>query len=239
MDQHNIDRLFKEKMDGLEVTPSINSWSQVERQLKINRKPVYYRIAATVMLLAISWILILNQSDTEESQVASIRITHPPVQLAEDYDIPIAIALKEKQESKKNILMTVINTVQLASKKPSKSKELKEAIKDSFVFELESKKALVADVSETSVLEELAVEPIEEKKELMRGTVKITYIASNYNSAVSEVNNTPDSISKFKKFIAFAEKINPGEMLANMKTAKDNLLNGRLKNKKKRGAINF
>jgi len=226
MDPHPIDRLFREKMDGLEVTPSAYSWHRIEKQLKPNRKSAYYRVVAAVILLAVSWILIPNQPDSEV-QTADIQITHPPAQAIEDFKVPVMITFKEKVKSQKNSPIPVINARQLLSEKSSESETLQDVIKDSSVAELESMKALVVNVSELPVLEGLRVETIGEKKELRKGTVKITYIAS------SEADNTPDGTSRFRKFMAFAEKIAPGEVLADMKIAKDNLLNGRLKNKKR------
>ena len=98
MDRHNIDRLFREKMDGLEVTPSTNSWTQVEKKLKPSRKPAYYWVAAAVTLIAISWIVIPNRP-TFEGHVAGIAITHPPAESTTEFKIPVAVTLSERKQT--------------------------------------------------------------------------------------------------------------------------------------------
>ncbi len=52
------------------------------------------------------------------------------------------------------------------------------------------------------------------------------------------LNKVADSTAIFNKIITFAGKIDLREMLADMKTAKDNFLNGSLKNSRKRSARN-
>jgi len=240
MDQHNIDRLFREKMDSLEVTPAANSWSQVEKRLKPTRKPTYYWVAAAVALFVISWILVPNHGSLDK-QITNIKITHPPLQESEGFEIPVAIALKESKEFHKKAHSQVTKRVLATSAKQPISK-LQEPKEDLSVFqELESKTTVIAEVSETIgtlVIEEPSVEPVDNNRESVRNIVKITYIASNNREPVAEVTNTSDSTSRFKKLIAFAEKIDPGEMLADIKTAKDNLLNGGLKSKKDKNFMN-
>ena len=56
--------------------------------------------------------------------------------------------------------------------------------------------------------------------------VKITYIASE-----GEKKQRSDSVGAFKKIMAFAGKISPGEVLADIKTAKDDFISGGFKSK--------
>ena len=39
MDQQKIDRLFREKLGSMEVTPSSKAWSQVEKQIRPKKNP--------------------------------------------------------------------------------------------------------------------------------------------------------------------------------------------------------
>lgn len=235
MDQHNIDRLFREKMDGLEAVPSANSWSQVEKRLKSKRKPAYYWVAAAVTLIALSWTFTLYESNPETT-IADLEITYPPAQMAKEFEIPVAAQLTKKQEVKSNVLIAAprkaqVATVQNSTPKPPKAENMP-------TLEPKLETVLVADVTEKQPLDEITIDPVKDEPELARSTVKITYIASKENIDSFDAKSSNDSTSKFKRFIAFAEKIDPGEMLADIKTAKDNLLNGGLKNKKERGVMN-
>ena len=101
---------------------------------------------------------------------------------------------------------------------------------------LENQEVLVAKEEDPLPVKEdvlMDVMPAEEVLAPVYKTVKITYIASNKENSVEEPTKS-DSTNALKKFIAFTEKIDPGEVLADIKTAKDNLLNGGLKNKKDR-----
>ncbi len=59
--------------------------------------------------------------------------------------------------------------------------------------------------------------------------VKITYIASEKEEKVRKSDNA----GAFKKFIALVEKISKEEILADIQTAKDGLLNRTLKGQRK------
>jgi len=238
MDQHNIDRLFREKLDGLEAAPSGNSWSQVEKQLKPKRKPYFYLVAAAVTLLVITWVVVPNQTslDNRNPQVV---ITHPPSMLFDSFEIPKAATLEDKKEKKiydSSPRAFDQNQVAVTKKAPTNPKKIEEIVVPYAVETIDA----VANAMEVPMLEEMQIEPIisEISEEASINSVKITYIASNNESVISEIDNNPDSTSKLKKFIAFAEKIDPGEMLAGMKTAKDNLLNGGFKNKKDKSVMN-
>ena len=108
-----------------------------------------------------------------------------------------------------------------------------EIVEDIPIAEMESKTVVAeVDIEEPQIIEETGEEVT--KPEFR--AVKITYIASSVNTGSEETQKT-DSTGVLKKFIAFAEKIDPGDMLADIKTAKDNLLNGGLKNKKDRNSL--
>ncbi|MEM7298222.1 MAG: hypothetical protein AAF391_08155 [Bacteroidota bacterium] len=239
MDQQNIDRLFREKLDGLEVTPSNQAWSQVEKQIRPTKSRAIYWVAASITLLFVSWLVWPEQSHLDNGLILST-IDHPVALDAPELAIPVAIDLDkvEKQEVQvvKKSIVTPLNTMkQVQVAKVDVQLPQQEEI--SFE-EIETQETVAIEEVVPTPLEEIIATPVvEEIQEEPLKTVKITYIASANQKLEQTEAQKNDSTGVLKKFIAFAGKIDPGEMLADMKTAKDNLINGGLKNKKDRSAM--
>ena len=235
MDQNTIDRLFREKLDGVEITPSAKAWNQVEGQIRGKKTPMVYWVAASVTLLLISWIVWPQQENTIVG-VASGPIDHPVVQVDRTLTTPIAAKLKEKDQAVLPILKKAPVSNQAPLVAEVKSEDRIESIPEYEIEEVINDKAVATiDEEEVPLLMEMSdqIDPIMEEVDSVMATVKITYIASSSTSSKPTLAEA-DSAGVFKKFIAFTEKIDPGEMLADIKTAKDNLLNGGLRNKKDR-----
>lgn len=226
MDQNKIDRLFREKMDNLEVMPSAGAWSQVEKQIRPKSSFKVYWAAAAVALIFASWLLWPSQADLNQTPIAS-EVTYPPILEFPDFVFAeIKVAEEEVEALKRNNEVRKAQ-VQLVAKDESKN-EIQPVIEEITPMEIESKSAVaVAEIDNLEIIQELEDNVVDDFS-----SVKITYIASNNKGATEELQK-PDSASAFKKFIAFAEKIDPGEMMAEFKSAKDNLLNNGFKKKEK------
>lgn len=236
MDQHKIDRLFREKLGHTEVTPSSKAWSQVEKQIRPKKTPIYYWIAASVSLLFISWMVWPEAPQNSMTSAIASEASYPvnqgtpdfilPTielpQTKEEYSIPIR---KVQKQSKPTQQFAVI---EIKEKKPEIIKDIAPEME-----ELNTETAVAEVELETPAILEDVKEEVE--KPSFRA-VKITYIASTTTETKEEAQKN-DSTGVLKKFIAFTEKIDPGDMLADIKTAKDNLLNGGLKNKKERSTL--
>lgn len=239
MDQQNIDRLFREKLDQLEVTPTTNAWSQVEKQIRPKKTPVVYWVAASVSLFLISW-LVWPDAGSELTPIAS-EVSHPIFQGHPELVLPVLVK-NDKDESSKKV----------QTKKPQHTPATKSTSKPQVQLAINStldekqkieEAPQLSEVEPKTVMAEVKVDQpaiLDEVKEEVSKpefrTVKITYIASSTNNEPEDAPKA-DSTSALKKFIAFTEKIDPGDMLADIKTAKDNLLNGGLKNKKDRNSL--
>jgi len=242
MDQQKIDRLFREKLDSFEVAPSAKSWSEVEKRIGADRNPIkFYWIAAAVSAIIISWV-VWPQEDAEFTPIAS-EVDHPVLESTPDLIFPIL----ERETQEKLIQPKVRRQVnaQLAAQEPMKV-QVKDVpnqkIEDLPLVELESKIAVA--MVETEAIETTAIEvenigetiegQVDKKIKVDLSKVKITYIAAT----TEEIKQEKDSVGAFKKFIALAGKISPGDVLADMKTAKDDFINGGFKSKQKdRGSL--
>jgi len=236
MDQQNIDRLFREKLDALEITPSEGAWTQVEKQIQTKKAPTFYWIAASVTLLLLSW-LIWPAQDQSTGTYAASEVDHPMIEMQPDFNVPVAITLEEEKEVKritpkirKPAQTSKIQTL-LATNKEDKVTEDRVELSE----QIETKTMVVQEELKVPIIEDTVLP--ENEMEKMMSTAKITYIASSNKELTYESEQKSDTTNAIKKFIAFAEKIDPGEMLADIKTAKDNLLNGGLKNKKERSVM--
>lgn len=238
MDQHNIDRLFREKLGGKEVTPSPKAWSEVEKQIGGNKKPVIYWVAASVSLLIISWFA-WPEHQANFTGIASQEINHPVLIENPEMEAPVAIDLTDKKNTITSLAKAngtiKAQPTQFVAADPKASEEIKE--EDNLPMEID-KKSMVA-IEEIEILPSEELEKVPESIETEKasiGAVKITYIASN-DSKVESKEPKSDSTGVLKKFLAFTDKLDPGEMLADIKTAKDNLINSGLKNKKERSTM--
>lgn len=244
MDRQKIDRLFREKLGHLEAAPSAKAWSQVEKQIRPKKTPIIYWVAASVTILFISWA-VWPEASRQIDTLSVSEISHPVNQNQSDFELPTIKASENSEEQEKS--NAPVQKVQKPKKKSqpapqfavNKTDEEPAIIKDAVpeLEELDTQTA-VAELEEPSKTEEATMME-EVKKEVEKPSftaVKITYIASASKVKNEEVQKN-DSTGVLKKFIAFTEKIDPGEMLADIKTAKDNLFNGGLKNKKERTSL--
>ncbi|MFK7952909.1 MAG: hypothetical protein AB8B73_08680 [Ekhidna sp.] len=229
MDQNKIDRLFREKMDKLEVIPSEAAWSQVEKQIRAKREFKIYWTAAAVTLIFAAWAFWPSQTVMNQTPIAS-EVSYPQKFDATDFHFSEIKVAKVKKEVSNEAIRNVADrpTLQLVSKVDEQKEEVKPALEELIPLEIDTKTAVATVELETpETIEELKSTVIEDFT-----AVKITYISSASNDNSEELQKT-DSANAFKKIVAFAGKITPSEMMAEFKSAKDNLLNNGFKKKEK------
>ena len=241
MDQQKIDRLFREKLDSYEATPSNQAWLEVEKKIGSGKSSTkFYWIAAAVSAILITWVVWPKQQQVEVFTPIATEVNHPTqnIETAFEWTIP---------EIEKELIRDVAPKIpkQAPIQLVAEEKPLKNQVKDDFEETIDLTpeqnvdfQTAVADL-DTQELEnttptvdesiEEAIETPNEKIKVDLSKVKITYIAANS----AEKEQEKDSVGAFKKFIAFAGKLSPGEMLADLKTKKDDLINGGLKSKEK------
>lgn len=239
MDQQKIDRLFREKLDSFEATPSDQAWSVVEKKIGARRNPVkFYWIAASISAIIISWVVWPKDANTDFTPIAS-EVNHPILDKTPEWSIQAVTKETEEEKEMKAVQPKTVNppAVQLVAQEPVKN-EIKETAQEEIkapVEELNLKTAvaevttqeLEASPNETDALE--VEEPVQEKIKVDLSKVRITYIAAN----AEEKKQEKDSVGAFKKFIAMAGKLSPGDVLADLKTKKDDFINGGFKSKEK------
>lgn len=238
MNQQNIDRLFREKLGGFEAVPSPNAWSQVEKRIGTKKTPLIYWVAASITLLIAGWMLMMNNYTPDHAGAfISSNVDHPPAQKFYPFDLPEAVAIRKEEANSPKRNATQVTT---ASTHLVTVPSAKEAPTDA-IPEVENKTMMAMEALDAQPMDPVKMnveKTIDEGDHESTHTIKIIYIASSRNQIPTDQTIAKnDSISVLEKFLALADKIDPGEMLADIKTAKDNLLNGGLKNKKERSTM--
>ncbi|NQZ75735.1 MAG: hypothetical protein HRT61_06425, partial [Ekhidna sp.] len=164
-------------------------------------------------------------------------ISHPVYEKGPDFVLPEIKTVEKPKTLAKQKPKASIKLYDQFAVNNSKQKE-PAIIEEITPIEIDSKTVIAALDEEKPVIEKEVIEVLEQMEKPEFRTVKITYIASAGSaSEMIESTQKADSTSRLKKFIAFAEKIDPGDVLADIKTAKDNLINGGLKSKKERNSL--
>lgn len=233
--QNNIDRLFREKLDGMEVTPSAQAWSQVEKRIRPQKTPVLYWIAASVSLLFIAWMAWPALDVTSSDKVVS-EVNYPTVPDASLFETPIAAELSFKKQKVKEVQQPVTSTTHNAHLATQNAKIPKQNEEIVTALEIAPATIVAMEEVETPTILEKVEEQVKSKPDFR--TVKITYIAARQGDVAPGTAQSSDSTGVLKKFIAFAEKLDPGDVLADIKTAKDNFISSGLKGKKERSSLN-
>lgn len=252
MDQQKIDRLFREKLDGFEASPSPQAWSEVERRIGAKKSTsTFYWIAASISAIIVSWIVWPTQPANPAGEIAG-DVNHPAIQATPNWEIPV---LANSQNEEKSVeeenaqpQVTTQSTTSLVAQVPARDdqEEQVELIENEATpnIELETQNtvAVVDEFIPNPLVDEVDMNPIEDATptsneasdpiKIDLSKVKITYIAANA-ADTNEQKQEKDSVGALKKFIAFAGKISPGDVLADIRTKKDDFINNSLKTKQK------
>lgn len=230
MDQERIDQLFRERLNSYEAVPSKEAWASVEKQIGRKSTPIFYWVAASIsLLIAVSWILYPRTITPSDSTPIATSVDHPIPLKVKMYAWKLPETHEELMVGNQAVkAQSPASFVASNESKVSLRKEEIIEIEDTLPLELESiTEVALADIelsSEKIVTQEVdknlnTVTPI--KIELSK--VKITYIAAE------ESKQAVDSTGGIKKLFAKAGRISPGDVLADIKTAKDNLINNGFK----------
>ncbi|TDI69081.1 MAG: hypothetical protein E2O86_06155 [Bacteroidetes bacterium] len=194
----SLDKLFREKLQSLESTPSSDAWNQIlgELEPKKSRVTWYYAAAAVAAVISVS-ILLVSQQDSAPLVTIATEINEPSV-----------------QESINNQEATHINEI-MANTSFRSSPELKtikntENTKPGMVTEIESESLLLPD-------------PIF-SMQAVGANVDNQFTPMQLDFYPMYVDNVIADESKFKKAFQYAQRVKNGEEnLFNLRKAKEDL----------------
>ena len=201
-----MDRLFREGAEKYEVKPSATAWDSIQGQVETKASvwPMVWKVAAVLVVLLSSVIVLFRGQDDVTETFAGIA-DHP--QLMEN---AVAWKLPESTEEVEQVMV-----LEVSKRAVLPMQEVKE------VFEMS-----VATIDSRPYLELQSIQVTWEivmpaKPALYNLPAEETSVKIRYYASTSEPENTKKS---FGQFIARAQqKLNPDELLADIRTAKDDL----------------
>ena len=210
MDRKNkTDQFFREKLDQVEFQPSDQAWKMVQGSIRTKATPLatYLKIAASLALLIVLGFLFYHNQD--QHVLTTDDVTSPnPLEIAE-FVVPIV----SKSES-----ATASTPVQKVSAEKNEVVESarefvpqqKITIELSSIDEITISKEMVA-------LEKPKLETTEEKP-----AVTITYYTARSNESLQPEDSS--KVNLFDKMKFFAKNVSAVELLSDIRTAKEELI---------------
>lgn len=243
MSTHKIDNLFKKKLSKHTIAPSSDAWAKMESALEQPaKKPVwlYYRIAAAVLLLFISVIVFYQFQKTEMEQLVEVPMENSNLEaqanilekenktVPQNADGNKKLNDKNSKETKNEVLKApriIKNLVakQTITKEPIETQEdkvpiISQPIENNFIamedkVNIENKEFKVKNV----------VLPKQEEKK-SRPKVKIIYKRGKSpapQALLAKNDTTSKKKFNFNKIIDVTKHITSGDLIADMRDAKD------------------
>jgi len=247
MNKHQIDDLFRNKLEDYRPTASKDAWTKLQGNLedkKNNKKWLYLRIAAGLSLLAlVTYILIFNagneagnnkltvQNETNNASQEPAMISN---ELTENENTAKEESTPDITEKDQNLSNNKNTGVQVAQSdiatKQIKGKGIESTMnQDLYYSEILIRKVEVPviDIDQLTTLL-TANDDIEDENQ----SVTITYVIGNINPVILDKEEPKQS--KLKKAWEFAKNVKNGEeKLPNLRVIKNELLafNKKKKNK--------
>lgn len=216
MSKENMDRLFRERAEQYEAKPSAAAWEQISGTITTEKRvfPMVWKVAAMLTVLLSATLILFNLRDNTTSD--AYVIADHPVQTLE----PMQWNLPEQK---------VITEDQMAPAQYANAQQTPFTIDKSLVQEKEVWTEVAAtgrpilDIKRLDVVLEFPAlpHPVLSLNKPKNTGVKIRYYASNTSL---EEEKEKKSLGQF---LAKAQaKLSPDVLLADIRTAKDDLFRG-------------
>lgn len=212
---NNPDRLFRENLDQLEITPSAEGWNQVRDQITKKKSgwiiPVRVAAAVTIVLTTTITLLILGESTGGQQPISSI--DHPIQAPALDLEINIPEQNQIAKKTGQSIKQNLVDDNKIKEKINSQEQEEGSAVQimSTLVITGINRPLIGSDFSTKNL------KLVDDQHEPELPSIKITYIASEESASDST------KTSKISKVFAFAKDVSGSDLLADLRDAKNNL----------------
>ena len=254
--QHDIDKLFANKLQSAGVKPSANAWEQLEADLasqKSNRSAIWLKVAAAIIILLVATVsvrfLITEQPNGLDFASVSEEMRQAPYPKPGQTDIAdlgqiltIADTYKRQSEimqkntevmqpsTQRNHLSSNRKMIQtLALQEHKENQEEQEIVKTSGLSNTSEAVAVQHTSSpvNTEVLETLKIKAPDLEAETVIASVEtpieLPKVTITYKGQPEQIETTKNKFS-FKKVFDSAKKLANGELIADLREAKDDLI---------------
>ncbi|XOV94335.1 MAG: hypothetical protein ACFHWX_06445 [Bacteroidota bacterium] len=217
MDQINkTDQLFREKLDQVEFQPSDQAWAKVQGSISSKgtiQWSFYLKIAAGIALVLTMGLLFYPKQGND--RIAISEISDPK---------PLEIASLEVEEVAIEATPAKAETKVVKPEAKALQEEVKKVVEEPVQINREPLELAIID--EVNIAEEIitAEEPIINEPE-DQPAVKITYFtARTIDTPTEEVEQDSVKTKLFDKMKFFAKNVSPVELLTDLRTAKEELI---------------
>jgi hypothetical protein len=247
MATHRLDQLFKKKLNKHTSAPSNDAWAKLETTLnQPSKKPIWiYRIAAAVLLLILSGVVLYNFHITETDQIADVKVEKlpfvAPIENKENLIEPKSnsnetlntpIIEETPQRAIKSIIVIKESATMLAQDLDNRKEKEPQGVATVVVNEQLPLEDLIAMDDAKSHVENKAfkvnnvVMPAQ-KEEKPRPKIKIIYKRGKKiqpQAMLAENDTTSKKKFNLNKIIDATKHITSGDLIADMRDAKDDFL---------------
>ena len=218
MENNKLDRLFREKLETYESLPSAQAWSSVSRQSKRTQALDLRWKAAAVAFIALGAGVMLWQRSFDrgmEIAIADHPVKPESVALVEIYvplEQPASMSTakapeKSEEKVKQHPVMTLAQEV------------LVNTVPEIPTIALAAKKEMLALDQPRAGEMDLSLKAVGVQESLPKAAVTIRYYAENATDSLDQGDK-----KGLGTFLAKAQTFNPAAFLADLRTAKDDLL---------------
>lgn len=240
MEARETDKLFRDKLKSMPSTPNAESWAKLASMLDGQEKPLFpfWRMAVAVLLLIASGVLVflINNKDGQiQKEVAEVTGQSETIP-----DSHVIVPLKEVEQIEETQMeeeiKPQIKEVKTKLEMPKETQPVPEKVE--IVAPMQAKEPII--IEEQQLAQAEPTEPQEQEKKKTK-TIRITYKRGSKALPESDemlAEQKPDTTggNKIKELWEQRKDINPGDVWADIRDAKDNLFQ---RNSKKNNVKNL
>ncbi len=202
--KESLDKLFREKLQKLDSTPSVNAWNQIESELESGKTGIswYYMAAAVAVVFTVSAVWVSQNQKIEsdpEINLTSNTIKAAPTELSRTFsDEDVTKKTNDQQQFVAlNSSLIIDKTIKNSMKEPPQSSELEPILLNSDPL--------------------LSLQVVKPKVEYSLASMQLEFYPMYVDGVVADD-------SKIKRALQYAKRVKNGEEnLFNLKKAKEDL----------------
>ncbi|UXX78389.1 hypothetical protein N7E81_13590 [Reichenbachiella carrageenanivorans] len=216
MEARQTDKLFRDKLKSATTTPQAASWDRLEAMLEEKEKTGFYlwRVVVMLVLLIVSVGVVIFWSRESEIPVEVIAVEQPSETIKDSRRV-IPLAIDTSKVAIKEVISPSVDGVKTSDHPRKKTTErVTQEHREVTPIRIEKEELPLAQVE---VPQDTIVEPVKKKYK----SIRITYKRGGQKEMLAKVDTVAGS--KVKDFWAQTREINPADMWADIREAKDNL----------------
>lgn len=252
MKEHNIDQLFRQKLQQHSVNPTPAAWDKVAAGLNTRRRKrggYYAAAAAVVLLLTVSWFWLQQTDIVNGDQLQTVAVTEQPKSsqsATAEPELPEASTATTASTSEPAPVQVATTETATPATTPKTSKAAKAlpglspanapAVANAETAPSVQPAEEVGTMPETVLAQALPVAPIRQAENIavelqLPALPSAEAVLANTEQVViryDAANNDNKQEQTSEKVLSILHKVKQGEIgLADIREAKDNLLSGR------------